>query len=79
MITAINWGGHVTEMVKDEIIAGILDRSETAEQACQGLVEQALEAGGRDNVTVIVARYRFPVSAGLRAPCHATSNPSIEL
>ena len=31
----------------------------TAAKACEALVEAALEKGGRDNVTVALARYRF--------------------
>jgi serine/threonine protein phosphatase PrpC len=47
-------------MVNDSGIAEILDRGETAEKTCQALVDAALKAGGKDNVTVIVARYDTP-------------------
>jgi protein phosphatase len=47
----------LTDMVSDEAIAAILDQDETSEKTCQLLVDAALAAGGRDNVTVIVARY----------------------
>jgi protein phosphatase len=50
----------LTDMVKDDRIAEILRGAPTAELACQALVEAALQAGGKDNVTVVVARYQFP-------------------
>jgi protein phosphatase len=50
----------LTGMVKDARIAEILGAAGPAEQACQGLVNEALQAGGKDNVTVVVARYAFP-------------------
>lgn len=48
----------LTDMISDEQIAAILAGAETSDLACQRLLEQALEAGGRDNITVVVARYR---------------------
>jgi PPM family protein phosphatase len=50
----------LTEMVTDDLIASVLQRKGGAEEDCRTLVELALQHGGRDNVTVIVARYRFP-------------------
>jgi protein phosphatase len=44
-------------MVKDEEIAEILDRPSSPAEATDTLVSLALERGGRDNVTVVVARY----------------------
>lgn len=41
--------------VDHTVIAGILAVAESAEQACDALVGAALESGGKDNVTVIVA------------------------
>jgi protein phosphatase len=57
----------LTDLVPDEEIAECLahrpngqkDKASSA-QICQQLVQQALRAGGKDNVTVIVARYVFP-------------------
>jgi serine/threonine protein phosphatase PrpC len=50
----------LTTMVGEQAIADILARDEAARLTCQFLVDRALAEGGRDNVTVIVARYRFP-------------------
>jgi protein phosphatase len=48
----------LTDMVGDAVIAEILGRSGPADAVCQALVDRALEAGGKDNVTVVLARYR---------------------
>jgi serine/threonine protein phosphatase PrpC len=53
----------LTDMVDDSRIAEILSSSSTAQQACQGMVDEATKAGGRDNVTVVVARYEFPLES----------------
>ena len=50
----------LTEMVSETTIASVLESKDPAEAACRRLVALALDAGGKDNVTVIVARYRFP-------------------
>jgi PPM family protein phosphatase len=50
----------LTDMVDDQTIAHILGEKETANEACQALVDRALENGGKDNVTVVVARYQLP-------------------
>ena len=50
----------LTEMASDAAIAGALDRAGSAEKACRALVDLALEGGGKDNVTAILARYRIP-------------------
>ncbi|MCM3901572.1 MAG: protein phosphatase 2C domain-containing protein [Pyrinomonadaceae bacterium] len=50
----------LTGMVSDEVIAATLRRATTASEACQTLVDLALSAGGSDNVTTVLARYRFP-------------------
>jgi PPM family protein phosphatase len=50
----------LTEMVPEEAIAGVLRAPTPAADACRKLVDLALEAGGRDNVTVVLGRYRIP-------------------
>jgi len=50
----------LTEMVADDAIAEVLRVPGKAEDACRELVERALAAGGKDNVTVVLGRYRIP-------------------
>ena len=50
----------LTEMVDEEEIAGVLMRDQRAQDACQTLVDLALEHGGMDNVTVLLAKYEIP-------------------
>lgn len=50
----------LTEMVAEEAIAGVLSSPGPAARACGSLVDLALEGGGKDNVTVVLARYRIP-------------------
>lgn len=47
----------LTGMVPDERIAAVLGGSTSPKAACEHLVRLANEAGGRDNVTVVVATY----------------------
>jgi serine/threonine protein phosphatase PrpC len=54
----------LTDMVDDAAIAAALRRDGAAQETCQALVEQALQAGGKDNVTVVLARYTFACSEG---------------
>jgi serine/threonine protein phosphatase PrpC len=50
-------------MVPEAAVVEALGRPVTAGDCCRALVELALAAGGRDNVTVVVARYRLPEAA----------------
>jgi protein phosphatase len=47
----------LTEMATEDEIADVLRRVEPSAEACRALVDLALEGGGRDNVTVALARY----------------------
>jgi protein phosphatase len=49
----------LTEMVVEKTIADVLVSGATPHEVCQELVDLALTAGGKDNVTVVFARYRF--------------------
>ena len=50
----------LSDLVDDETISGTLAGSASSNDACAKLVQLALDRGGRDNVTVIVAAYSFP-------------------
>jgi len=47
----------LTEMVTNEAIAAVLRAEPDPEAACRALVAQANGAGGRDNITVLIARF----------------------
>lgn len=53
----------LTDMVDDTTIARELGRDVSADSAAAVLLSLALDHGGRDNVTVAVARYRISTSA----------------
>lgn len=50
----------LTEMVDDGVIAEVLSQNEPPPEACQALVNVALQKGGNDNVTVTMSRYHIP-------------------
>jgi PPM family protein phosphatase len=47
----------LTKHVAEPRIAEMVERADSAKSACDRLVEDALAAGGSDNVTVVVARF----------------------
>ena len=49
----------LNDMVDDPQIAAALTRHPDPADACNALIELALKGGGKDNVTVLVANYRF--------------------
>jgi protein phosphatase len=48
----------LTTCVREESMASVLKENLSAEQACRRLVDAAHQVGARDNVTVVVARFR---------------------
>lgn len=50
----------LTDMVADGEIAEVLARTPDSQKACEALLQLALERGGHDNVTVIVAGFTLP-------------------
>ncbi|HZO16325.1 MAG TPA: protein phosphatase 2C domain-containing protein [Polyangiaceae bacterium] len=46
----------LTKHVQDQTVAKVLHRAASAEEACKRLVKKAIDDGGSDNVTVVVAR-----------------------
>jgi len=53
----------LTDLVDDGTITEILRDAGTSRDACTRLVQRALDNGGRDNVTAIVAAYSIPADA----------------
>jgi protein phosphatase len=49
----------LTEMVNDAAITKVLTQTTSPSEACNNLVDLALENGGKDNVTVLIASYRI--------------------
>ena len=52
----------LTEMVKSEAITAVLDAEPEPEAAAKALLAQANDAGGRDNITIVIVRFD-PVEA----------------
>ena len=50
----------LTDMIDDAGIADLLGRETRSDQACRILVDAALANGGKDNITVVLARYSIP-------------------
>ena len=50
----------LTDMVDDARIATVLRLHRTPDDQCRTLVDLAVEAGGEDDVTAVVAHYRIP-------------------
>jgi serine/threonine protein phosphatase PrpC len=52
----------LTKMLEDATIASILSSADSdPHRACHDLIEQALNRGGEDNVTVILVAYTPPI------------------
>jgi protein phosphatase len=47
----------LTDLVSDREIGAIVRENPTPQQACDALVARALDYGGKDNITVVIARY----------------------
>jgi protein phosphatase len=54
----------LSEMVTDDSITSVLTEANSSATACQSLINLALAGGGKDNITVVLARYRFPRTSG---------------
>jgi serine/threonine protein phosphatase PrpC len=50
----------LTDMLSAEEIRGVLAHHPEPQEACAALVDRALEYGGKDNVTAVLARYASP-------------------
>ena len=49
----------LTDRVDDDAICRVLVEYEESADACRRLIDLAMDAGGRDNITAVVARYTF--------------------
>lgn len=50
----------LTDMLNDEKIAEVLARGKSSQDTCDALLELALEAGGDDNITIVLAHLNIP-------------------
>ena len=53
----------LTRHVEDAEIAEAIRQDDDPQNVCQSLLDLALERGGRDNITIVLARYEIPESA----------------
>ena len=67
----------LTEMVSTEAISAVLSQASSSEAACDSLINLALSVGGMENVSVVLARYRFPPT-GRRMNSTKRFSPDIE-
>ena len=51
----------LTNEVTNDAIAGLLATQQSAPEICNTLVDLAMQSGGRDNITVLLARYTSPL------------------
>ncbi len=50
----------LTKHLEDPEIAALLERHPVPDDACQAMLDLALERGGKDNVTVVLGNFAFP-------------------
>jgi protein phosphatase len=50
----------LTDMLKDSDITEIFNENADSQSFCDRLIARALDAGGKDNVTVVLAHYSIP-------------------
>jgi protein phosphatase len=66
----------LTDMLEDDAILEVLNRREDSKHAVDVLLDKALQAGGKDNITVIVAGYTMPTSPPPTADRRAAATPA---
>ena len=52
----------LSDLIDDDRMRATLNAAQTSHEACGSLLQLALDGGGHDNVTVVVAGFRFPVT-----------------
>lgn len=50
----------LTDMIDDGRIETTMSRIHDSKETCQNLLEQAMDAGGKDNITILIGRYSIP-------------------
>ena len=65
----------LTRMVSDDGIASILASSDALETCCQRLIDKANRAGGKDNITAVVVRFRQVINGSVNSK-ESEENPS---
>ncbi|MCK9248497.1 MAG: Stp1/IreP family PP2C-type Ser/Thr phosphatase [Solirubrobacteraceae bacterium] len=68
----------LTTMIGDDVIADVLGRAATLQDAVEGLVDAANEAGGRDNITVLLFRVESDAGPGEPTRVHAAAGAADE-
>lgn len=58
----------LTDMVDDAAIGAVLRDIEPPQEAAEKLLDLALDAGGKDNITIILARYTFSEETAAAVP-----------
>lgn len=53
----------LSDMIDDQAICEVLGRGEDSRRTAEILLDRAMEAGGKDNITVVVAGYSIPAVA----------------
>jgi serine/threonine protein phosphatase PrpC len=64
----------LTKHVPDSRISQVLETSKTAREACQALIQDAYDAGGADNITVVIAKFK-PEQHGTHHKAEAVTIP----
>jgi serine/threonine protein phosphatase PrpC len=63
----------LSDMITDETIRALLGSGYPSQEVARLLVDRALEAGGTDNVTVIVALTRLPGGLGTTSDARSSA------
>jgi len=62
----------LTDMVENDVISQVLASAKTSQIACENLLVHALNAGGKDNITIVVARYSCAEASTIMAEIDTT-------